>query len=83
MPGHSVEMQIALIQRDIQEIKLVLYGSSSGRKGLVDQIEIFGETADRGRWVLKAVLWLGGSTVAVLTALGQMRSAWTTFWGHS
>ena len=82
MPGHSIEMQIALIQRDIQEIKLILYGSSS-RKGLVDQIEIFVETADRSRWVLKAVLWLGGSIVAVLTALGQIRSAWTTFWGHS
>ena len=82
MPAHSLEMQIALIQRDIQEIKLVLYGSS-GRQGLVDQIESFGETADRGRWVLKAVLWLGGSTVAALTALGQLRSAWTTFWGHN
>jgi hypothetical protein len=29
------------------------------------------------------MLWLGGGIVAVLTALGQLRSAWTTIWGYN
>src|SRR6202043_1675258 len=53
------------------------------RKGLIDQIETLAGAADRGRWALKTMLWLGGSIVAVLTALGQLRSAWTTIWGHN
>ena len=82
MSGKPIETELALIRRDIEEIKSVLYGNKD-RKGLIDRVDTFAEAADRGRWALKAMLWLGGSTVAVLTALAQLRSAWTTFWGHS
>jgi hypothetical protein len=61
----------------------VLYGNGNDRKGLIDQIETLAGAADRGRWALKTMLWLGGSIVAVLTALGQLRSAWTTIWGYN
>ena len=83
MPGEPIETELALIRRDIQVINDVLCGNSNDRKGLIDQIETLAGAADRGRWSLKTMLWLGGSIVAVLTALGQLRSAWTTIWGHN
>jgi hypothetical protein len=83
MPGEPIETELALIRRDIQVINDVLYGNGNDRKGLIDQIETIAGAADRGRWALKTMLWLGGSIVAVLTALGQLRSAWTTIWGHN
>jgi hypothetical protein len=83
MPGEPIETELALIRRDIQVINDVLYGNGNDRKGLIDQIETLAGAADRGRWALKTMLWLGGSIVAVLTALGQLRSAWTTIWGHN
>jgi hypothetical protein len=82
MPGEPIETELALIRRDIQVINDVLYGNGNDRKGLIDQIATLAGAADRGRWALKTMLWLGGSIVAVLTALGQLRSAWTTIWGH-
>lgn len=83
MPNKPIETELALIRRDIQEIKGVLYGNSQDRRGLIDRVETFAETADRGTWALKTMLWLGGSIVAVLTALAQLRSAWTAYWGHN
>jgi hypothetical protein len=83
MPGEPIETELALIRRDIQVINDVLYGNGNDRKGLIDQIETLAGAADRGRWALKTMLWLGGSIVAVLTALGQLRSAWTTIWGYN
>jgi hypothetical protein len=83
MPGEPIETELALIRRDIQVINDVLYGNGNDRKGLIDQIATLAGAADRGRWALKTMLWLGGSIVAVLTALGQLRSAWTTIWGHN
>jgi len=83
MPAKPIETELALIRRDIQEIKGILYGNSQDRRGLIDRVETFTEAADRGTWALKTMLWLGGSIVAVLTALAQLRSAWTAFWGHN
>jgi hypothetical protein len=83
MPGEPIETELALIRRDIQVINDVLYGNGNDRKGLIDQIETPAGAADRGRWALKTMLWLCGSIVAVLTALGQLRSAWTTIWGYN
>ena len=83
MPAKPIETELALIRRDIQEIKGVLYGNSQDRRGLIVRVETFAEAADRGRWALKTILWLGGSIVAVLTALAQLRSTWTAFWGHN
>ena len=83
MPANPIETELALIRRDIQEINAVLYGNGKDRQGLMDRVETFAEAADRGRWALKTMLWLGGSIVAVLTALAQLRSAWTAFLGHN
>lgn len=83
MPAKPIETELALIRRDIKEIKSVLYGNSQDRRGLIDRVERFAEAADRGTWALKTMLWLGGGIVAVLTALAQLRSAWTAFWGHN
>ena len=77
MPAKPIETELALIRRDIQDMKEVLYGNGKDRKGLIDRVETFAEAADQSTWALKTVLWLGGSIVAVLTALGQLRSAWT------
>ena len=83
MPANPIETELALIRRDIQEIQCVLYGNSQDRRGLVVRVETFAEAADRGTWALKTILWVGGSIVAVLTALAQLRSAWTAIWGHN
>jgi hypothetical protein len=83
MPANPIETELALIRRDIREIKGILYGKSQDRRGLIDRVERFAEAADRGTWALKTMLWLGGSIVAVLTAVAQLRSAWTAFWGHN
>jgi hypothetical protein len=81
LSGEQFETRLALIRRDIQEINGVLYGNGNDRKGLIDQVETLAEAADRARWTLKTMLWLGGSTVAVLTALAQLRSAWNHIFG--
>ncbi len=78
----ELEMELALIRHDLKEINAVLYGSHTGRKGLFAQVEALVIAADRGRWSLKTMLWLGTTVAAVLTALGQFRSAWTIFWGN-
>jgi hypothetical protein len=79
----SVETQLALIRRDLYDLKKALFGNGSDKKGLVMRVEELAEAAERGRWALRVVLWLGGTVVAVMTALGQMRTALTALWtGH-
>lgn len=81
-PGaYPAETQLALIRRDIEDIRRALYGNGGTEKGLVDRVEHLAEVADRGRWALRGVLWLGGGLVALLTALAQVRTAVTAFWG--
>jgi hypothetical protein len=73
--AYPVETQLALIRRDIEEIHLALHGDGKGRKGLVDQVEDLVMVADRGRYSLRAALWLGGGIVAAATALAQFKQA--------
>ena len=79
----TMETQLALIRRDLDEIHAALYGNGKDKKGIIDQVELLAEAADRGRWALKVVLWIGGSVVALLTALAQLRTALSTIWGHA
>lgn len=72
---YPIETQLALIRRDIEEIHHALHGDGKGRKGLVDQVEELVMVADRGRFSLRAALWLGGGIVAAATALAQFKQA--------
>jgi hypothetical protein len=82
MNDESIEVKLAQIRYDIEEIFAVLYGSRTGGKGLFAQVEALAKAADRGTWSLRTMLWLGSAGVALLTALSQFRSAWTTIWGN-
>jgi hypothetical protein len=73
--AYTVETQLALIRRDIEEIHHALHGDGKGRKGLVDQVEDLVTVADRGRFSLRVALWLGGGVVAAATALTQFKQA--------
>jgi hypothetical protein len=73
--AYTVETQLALIRRDIEEIHHALHGDGKGRKGLVDQVEDLVTVADRGRFSLRVALWLGGGVVAAATALAQFKQA--------
>ena len=72
---YPLETQLALIRRDIEEIHHALHGDGKGRKGLVDQVEELVTVADRGRFSLRAALWIGGGIVAATTALAQFKQA--------
>jgi hypothetical protein len=73
--AYPVETQLVLIRRDIEEIHHALHGDGKGRKGLVDQVDELVMVADRGRFSLRAALWLGGGLVAAATALAQFKQA--------
>src|SRR5215469_8972916 len=73
--SYPVETQLALIRRDIEEIHHALHGDGKGRRELVDQVEDLVMVADRGRFSLRAALWLGGGIVAAATALAQFKQA--------
>jgi hypothetical protein len=77
-----IETRLALMAREIEEIHGALYGNGDKKGGLIARVETLAETAERGRWALRTVLWIGGAVVAILTALGQMRTAWIALWGH-
>jgi hypothetical protein len=73
--AYPVETQLALIRRDIEELHHALHGDGMGRKGLADQVDELVTVADRGRFSLRVVLWLGGGIVAAATALAQFKQA--------
>ncbi len=73
--AYPVETQLALMRRDIEEIRRALHGDGKGRKGLLDQVEELVTVADRGRFSLRVALWLGGGIVAAATALAQFKQA--------
>jgi hypothetical protein len=78
---YTLETQLALMQRELAEIHRALYGNGDGKGGLIHRVEMLADAAERGRWALRTTLWLGGSIVALLTALGQLRTAMTALWG--
>ena len=71
----SVQTELALIRRDIQEMHHALHGDGKGRGGLVVQVEELIRIADRGRFSLRVALWLGGGIVAAATAIAQFKQA--------
>jgi hypothetical protein len=73
--AYPIETQLALIRRDIEEIHHALHGDGKGRRGLVDQVEELVTVADRGRFSLRAALWLGGGILAAATAIAQFKQA--------
>ena len=79
----TIDTQLALMRRDIAEIHRALYGNGKDGKGLIARVEALADGMERGRWALRSVLWIGGTLVATLTALGQVRTAWVAWWGHS
>jgi hypothetical protein len=79
---YPVETQLALIRRDLEEIRVALHGDGTGKSGLIARVQALAEMADRGRWVFRSVLWLGGGLVALLTAAAQVRTAWLALRGH-
>jgi hypothetical protein len=71
----SVQTELALIRRDIEEMHLALHGDGKGRKSLVNQVDELVTIADRGRFSLRVALWLGGGIVAAATAIAQFKQA--------
>jgi len=71
----AVETQVALIQRDLEDIRRSLHGDGKDRKGLLRQVEELVVAADRGRFTIRAVFWLGGGIVAAATAVAQLKEA--------
>ena len=67
--------RIALMERDINDIRNALYGGGKDRQGLMHQVEQLVRIADRGRFSLRVALWLGGSIVAATTAITQFKQA--------
>ena len=70
-----LSVRIALIKRDINDIRDALYGGGTDRQGLVHQVEQLVRIADRGRFSLRVALWLGGSIIAAATAIAQFKQA--------
>jgi len=66
---------MALMERDIIDIRDALHGDGKGRQALIDQVEELVRIADRGRFSLRVALWLGGGIVAAATALAQFKHA--------
>ena len=74
MRAYPVDTQLALIRRDMEQLRRTLYGNGND-KGLVERVEELAEFANRGQWSLKIALWLGGSIVAAATAFAQFKQA--------
>jgi hypothetical protein len=74
VPG-PLSVRIALIERDVIDIRDALHGDGKGRQALIDQVEELVRIADRGRFSLRIALWLGGGIVAAATALAQFKQA--------
>jgi hypothetical protein len=69
------DTEIALLRRDLQEIRAALWGDKeTGGKGVLHRFEDIERMADRGKWTVRVALWVGGAAVAILTAIGQLRS---------
>jgi len=70
-----MSVRMALMERDIIDIRDALHGDGKGRQALIDQVEELVRIADRGRFSLRVALWLGGGIVAAATALAQFKHA--------
>jgi len=70
-----LSVRIALLERDINDIRDALYGGGKDQQGLMHQLEQLVRIADRGRFTLPVALWLGGSIVAATTAIAQFKQA--------
>lgn len=80
---YPVQTQLVLIRRDIEDIRVALWGDGKGRGGLIDRVEDLADVAQRGQWSLKVALWLGGGVVAVATGIAQLKTAVVgLFGGH-
>lgn len=80
-----ISMQLAMLNRDISDIRVALYGSrDQNKKGLIERVDELTQVTQRGQWGLRVALWLGGAAVALATALAQMKASLTAlFGGHS
>jgi hypothetical protein len=74
VPG-PLSVRIALMERDITDIRDALHGDGKGRQALIDQVEELVRIADRGRFSLRVALWLGGGIVAATAAIAQFKQA--------
>ena len=74
VPG-PISVRIALIERDITDIRDALHGDGKGRQALIDKVEELVRITDRGRFSLRVALWLGGGIIAATTALAQFKQA--------
>jgi len=71
----GTDTEIALLQREVAELKAALWGDkSTDVKGVVPRFEEIERIADRGKWTVRVALWIGGAIVAILTVVGQMRN---------
>ena len=81
-PPSSVENQLWDIRRDLGDIRKILLGDrEQNKKGLDEKVDGLSIIADRGQWSLKVALWIGGSTVAVLTAFAQAKNVINQLFG--
>ena len=70
-----LSIRIALMERDINDVREALYGDGKDRLGLIHQVEQLVRIADHGRFSLRLAVWLGGSIVAAMTAIAQFKQA--------
>jgi len=81
MAPESIETQLALIRRELQEIHRHLCGDDR-KLGLLHKVDELIEIADHGRWSLRLALWFGGGIVAATTALSHFKQALQSLFGH-
>jgi hypothetical protein len=70
-----LSVRIALMKRDINDIRDALYGDGTNGQALIHQVEQLVRIADRGRFSLRVALWIGGGIVAATTAIAQFKQA--------
>ena len=70
-----LSVRMALMERDINDVREALYGGGTDRQGLIHQVEELVRIAEHGRFSVRAALWLGGSIVAATTAIAQFKQA--------
>jgi hypothetical protein len=73
--GPTVETQLALMSRDIEEIRNALHGNGKDQKGLVATVDDLVAVVSRGQWSLKLVVWIGGVVAGTVAAAYHLRTA--------
>jgi hypothetical protein len=75
MSESSIETELALIRRDIAEIKGDLLETKAAAVLMHAKLERLDRFADRGTQSLRVALWMGGGIVAAAAAIVNLKNA--------